>query len=88
MSLLAAVTLSGCVSTRISSALTRYGLDPQQSQCVGDRLSANLSLGQVQQLGRAARAYGNGDETPRGLSADDLLRAALLAPGEERERGA
>ena len=74
--LIVALALSGCVSSRITSALTRYGLDPQQARCVGNRLEANLSLSQVQQLGRAARAYGKDDQTPGKLSADDLLRVS------------
>lgn len=51
-------------------------LGSQQATCVGDRLEANLSLGQVQQLGRAARAYGKDDKTPGRLTAEDLVRVA------------
>jgi hypothetical protein len=76
MYLLVALALSGCVSSRITSALTRYGLDPRQARCVGERLESNLSLSQLQQLGRAARAYGKGDQTPGKLAADDLLRVS------------
>jgi hypothetical protein len=70
--------ISGCVnpSARIATSLTRYGLDAQQSKCVGDRLEANLSLGQLQQLGRVARAYSENDATPGRLTADDFLRVA------------
>lgn len=69
---------AGCVdaSERIATSLTRYGLDPNQAQCVGERLEANLSLGQLRQLGRAARAYNQGDTTPGRLTAGDLIRVS------------
>lgn len=71
-------TVSGCVnpSARIASSLEGYGFQPAQSQCVGDRLEANLSLGQLQQLGRAARAAREGDTTPGRLTASDFVRVA------------
>lgn len=70
--------LSACVdpSRRIAAELGRYGLDQTQADCVGDRLQRNLSLGQLQQLGRAATAYGKGDTTPGRLTVSDLLRVA------------
>ena len=70
--------LAACVnpSERIATSLTRYGLDAQQSQCVGERLEANLSLGQLQQLGRAARAINENDTTPGQLTPSDLIRVA------------
>lgn len=70
--------LAACVipSARIATSLTRYGLDARQSQCVGDRLEANLSLGQLQQLGRAARAFNDGDTTPGRLTPSDLVRVS------------
>ncbi|GGB20936.1 hypothetical protein GCM10011380_08140 [Sphingomonas metalli] len=69
---------SGCVnpSARIAGALEGYGFQPDQSQCVGDRLEANLSIGQLQQLGRAARAAREGDTTPGRLTASDFIRVA------------
>ncbi|WP_082438909.1 MULTISPECIES: hypothetical protein [unclassified Sphingomonas] len=72
------LSLSGCVnpSARIASSLEGYGFQPDQSQCVGDRLEANLSLGQLQQLGRAARAAREGDTTPGRLTVSDFVRAA------------
>lgn len=71
-------TLGACASpsTRIATGLERYGFDPARSTCIGDRLERNLSLGQLQQLGRAANAYGRDDPTPGVLSADDLIRVA------------
>lgn len=70
--------LSGCInpSARIASSLEGYGFQPAQSQCVGDRLEASLSLGQLQQLGRAARAAREGDNTPGRLTVGDFVRAA------------
>lgn len=73
-----ALTLAGCVnpSAKIASSLEGYGFAPAQSQCVGDRLEANLSLGQLQQLGRAARAAREGDTTPGRLTVSDFIRVA------------
>jgi hypothetical protein len=70
--------LAACVnpSARIASSLTRYGLDAQQSQCVGDRLQANLSVGQLQKLGRAARAFNESDTSPGRLTPSDFARVA------------
>ena len=73
-----AVLTGACAapSTRIATGLQRYGLDPARSQCVGDRLEASLSLGQLRQLGRAAAAYGRDDPDPGRLSFADLVRVA------------
>ena len=70
--------LAACTTpaTRISTGLQRYGLDAQRSECIGTRLQGDLSLGQLQQLGRAATAYRNGDATPGVLTVSDLLRVA------------
>jgi len=47
-----AAALSGCVnpSARIATSLEGYGFAPAQSQCVGDRLEADLSVGGRLQL--------------------------------------
>jgi hypothetical protein len=78
IALLALATLSACAApaTRISTGLQRYGLAPARADCVGNDLQAELSIGQLQQLGRAAAAYGTGDDTPGVLTAGDLLRVA------------
>ncbi len=70
--------VAGCVSpsARIASALTRYGLDAQQAQCAGDRLEDRLSLGQLQQLGRAARSVAQVDTSPGRLTVSDLIRVS------------
>jgi hypothetical protein len=75
---LVAFHLSGCVdpSAKIATSLERYGFQPAQSQCVGERLEANLSIGQLQQLGRAARAAREGDTTPGRLTTGDFIRVA------------
>ncbi|MEG3126170.1 hypothetical protein [Sphingomonas sp. GB1N7] len=72
------IALSGCVnsSAKIATSLEGYGFQPAQSQCVGDRLEAKLSLGQLQQLGRAAKATREGDTTPGRLTVGDFIRAA------------
>lgn len=74
----ASFTVAGCVdpSARIATSLEGYGFQPAQSQCFGDRLEANLSIGQLQQLGRAARAAREGDTTPGRLTVGDFIRVA------------
>lgn len=74
----AAVGLAGCAtpSNQISTALTRYGLDAQRADCVGSDLSSHLSISQLQQLGRAARAYRSNDSDPAHLTGSDLMRVA------------
>ena len=69
---------AGCVdaSTSIATELGRYGLSASQSTCVGERLERNLSIGQLQQLARAAGALKTGDTTPGRLTGSDLLRVA------------
>ncbi|GEM_PF-689215 len=75
---IATVALAACVnpSAKIATSLEGYGFQPTQSQCVGDRLEANLSLGQLQQLGRAAKASREGDTTPGSLTVGDFVRAS------------
>ncbi|MES3150950.1 hypothetical protein [Sphingomonas faeni] len=72
------LAVAGCVnpSAKIATSLEGYGFQPAQSQCVGDRLEANLSIGQLQQLGRAARASRDGDTTPGRLTVGDFIRVA------------
>ncbi|VWX52848.1 hypothetical protein [Novosphingobium sp. 9U] len=78
LALLGAAALGACAApaTRISTSLQRYGLDQARSDCVGTRLQSDLSLGQLQQLGRAAKAYRSGDTNPGVLTVGDLLRVA------------
>lgn len=71
-----AVTACAAPATRISTGLQRYGLDAQRADCVGTRLQGDLSLGQLQRLGRAAAAYRQGDTTPGVLTVSDLIRVA------------
>jgi len=75
---LPALALAACAtpSAQISTALEGYGLAPAQSQCVGDYLQRNLSLGQLQELGRLARVYRERNPNPNPLTADDLIRVA------------
>ncbi|RXD02348.1 hypothetical protein EQZ23_17030 [Sphingomonas sp. UV9] len=61
---------------KIAISLEGYGFQPSQSQCVGDRLEANLSLGQLQQLGRAAKASRDGDTTTDRLTVSDFIRVS------------
>ena len=72
------VLVSGCAGTseQISSELARSGLDARQSRCIGDRLAADLSFGELRQLGRAARVYQQASKTPGGLTVSDLIHVA------------
>ncbi len=70
------VTACAAPATRIATGLERYGLDAERSTCVGTRLQNDLSLGQLQQLGKAAAAYRKDDTDPTRLTASDLLRVA------------
>ncbi|WP_238995245.1 hypothetical protein [Sphingomonas solaris] len=76
---IAVTLLTGCAtpSTQISTALTRYGLEAQRADCVGSDLSSHLSINQLQQLGRAAKAYRTNDSDPAHLTASDLMRVAV-----------
>lgn len=40
----------------LAPELVRYGLDPARSECVGDRLAANLNILQLRKLARSAGA--------------------------------
>jgi len=73
-----ALLLTGCAtpSARIATELTRFGLDQNQATCVGGRLEARLSLAQLKQLARAARAYASDDPNPRQLTGGDLARVS------------
>ena len=70
--------LAGCATpaTQISNGLQDYGLAPANAQCIGTRLQSNLSLGQLQRLGAAAKAFRNGDTTPGRVTPSDLVRVA------------
>lgn len=74
----ALLLVSGCASpsVRIADALGGYGLNATQALCVGQRLQANLSLAQLQQLARAAGAFTKGDTTPGRVTPTDLFRVA------------
>lgn len=76
--LAAALGLGACAApaTQISTGLQRYGLDSSRADCMGTRLQADLTLGQLQKLGRAAAAYRQGDPDPSVLTAGDLIRVA------------
>lgn len=63
-------------STRIANGLSEFGLSDGPARCMGDRLQSRLSLGQLQQLGRAAQAFRQNDTTPGRLTASDLIRAS------------
>lgn len=73
---IAAASLAACVdpSSKISTELVRYGIAQGQADCLGKRLESRLSIGQLQQLARAARAATVGDDTPGRLTASDLAR--------------
>lgn len=72
----ALLTLAACAtpSKRISDALVGYGIAPSQAQCVGSRLEDRLSIGQLRELGRYAKAYRDKDPNPGALTIADLIR--------------
>lgn len=74
----ALLTLSACASPRerIADSLTGYGLDAARADCVGSELQRSLSLSQLQELGRVARAFRERNSDPSRLTVNDLLRAA------------
>lgn len=74
----AAASLAACATPqeRIADSLVRYGLDQSRAACVGGELQRELSLAQLQELGRVARAYRSRDTNPARLTLDDLLRAS------------
>lgn len=63
----------------LGAELTRYGLDARAAQCVGDRLSAALSVWQLRQLQLSAAALTRGYSDPNRLTAGDLLWVAKNA---------
>lgn len=66
--------LAGCASpsSRIATELQRYGISGPQALCVGDRLQANLSIGQIRQIAAAA---GAATQSGGRLTIGDFLRA-------------
>jgi hypothetical protein len=60
----------------LAPELSRYGLDATQSRCVGDRLSASLSVWQLRQLQLSAASLTKGFSDPNRLTASDLLWVA------------
>lgn len=51
-----AVSLSACVAPRIRSELRQAGVAPGEADCLSRDLSKNLSISQLQRLGRAVAA--------------------------------
>ena len=60
----------------IGPELTRYGFDNRQSQCLGARLGAGLTVWQLRQLQLRAAALTQGYADPSRLSPGDLLWVA------------
>ncbi len=57
----------------LGTELTRYGMNAAQSQCVGSRLSATLSVWQLRQLQLRAATLQSGFADPPRLTPPDLL---------------
>lgn len=74
----AVVTASACASPseRIAASLSGYGIAAGPAACVGEQLERTLSLSQLAELGRVARAARARDPDPSRLTLDDLLRVA------------
>ena len=60
----------------IAPELTRYGLDASQSQCVGSKVGASLSVWQLRQLQLSASAMTRGSAESGKLATRDLLWVA------------
>ena len=94
--LLIVVLLAGCAgnvadyigprSTIISPQLIRYGLDIEQSRCVGQRLGESLTPLLLRRFQRAAAALRQGWADPGRLTLSDLKQVAASMP--ERPVGA
>ena len=76
--LCALLAIASCAtpSERISTALVGYGMNPDQSRCVGDDLQANLSIPQLRELGRGARGYTQSNSDPAHMTVRDLIRVS------------
>lgn len=74
----AVATLGACAtpSERIADALVGYGIAPAQAQCVGVRLERRLTIAQLRELSRYARAYRASDPNPGRLTVADLIRVS------------
>jgi hypothetical protein len=69
-----AATACASTSDRIATELMKAGLSRAPAECIGQSLERDLSIGQLTQLARAARAYRSNDTTPGRLTVSDLLR--------------
>ena len=67
----------------VGPQLTRYGLDPTQSQCVGERLAAELSPLQLRRFVRVAATVEQGFFDPERLTVRDLMHVASSMPDAE-----
>lgn len=70
-------------STIVAPQLARYGLDPTQTQCVGQRLAAALSPLQLRRFTRLAAAVEQGFFDPERLTIRDLMHVAGSMPNAE-----
>jgi hypothetical protein len=79
IALLALLAACATPSQRITAKLTEYGVPPTQARCMGDRLQARLSTGQLQRLGEIGRL--NRDRVGR-MNVSEIA-ATLNQPGDE-----
>ncbi|MDQ4087746.1 MAG: hypothetical protein M3177_07035 [Pseudomonadota bacterium] len=70
-------------SSIIAGQLARYGLDPTQTQCVGQRLGAALSPLQLRRFTRLAATVDQGFFDPARLTIRDLMHVASSMPDNE-----
>jgi hypothetical protein len=79
--LAALAVLAACAtpSQKITAKLTEYGVPAPQARCMGDRLQARLSVGQLRRLGEIGRL--NRDRMGR-MTVNDIA-ATLNKPGDE-----
>lgn len=89
LALLPLLLLAGCAgyasdywkpkNSLIAEQLPRYGIPAEQSRCVGERLTRNLSVWQLRQLADIARRLAPGSGNPA-LGPRDLAYVAGLVP--------
>ena len=86
--LLAALLLAGCATPaqRITARLEAAGVPGREAKCMGDRLAARLSIGQMVELNRVIKASGAERLTVGRLArqlgnADPALVARLIETG-------
>jgi hypothetical protein len=88
VALAALIALAGCATPaeRITGKLEAAGVPSPQARCMGDKLAARLSIGQLEELNRVVKDSGGEHLTVNKLvrrlgNADAVLVARLVETG-------